>query len=141
MIVIVCVDDGGGMLFNGRRQGQDRVLRERVLRMTDGGRLWMDHYSARQFEGMNAPQLVADDDFLDRAGPGEFCFVEQGDITPCLGRVEQVILYRWNRSYPSDRRFAPVPEPPSWELLRSEDFAGYSHARITEEVYRHDETQ
>ena len=36
MILIACVDDKFGMLFNRRRQSQDRMLRERVLRLTDG---------------------------------------------------------------------------------------------------------
>ena len=33
MIVIVCVDDNNGMMFNKRRQSQDRVLRQRMLEL------------------------------------------------------------------------------------------------------------
>ena len=40
MKVIVCVDDKGGVMFNHRRQSQDRVLRERILGMTAGQTLW-----------------------------------------------------------------------------------------------------
>ena len=36
MRVIVAVDDRNGMLFHNRRQSQDRVLRERILSMTQG---------------------------------------------------------------------------------------------------------
>ena len=32
MIAVVCIDDKGGMLFNRRRQSQDRLLREDLLR-------------------------------------------------------------------------------------------------------------
>ena len=49
MIIISCVDDDMGMMFNHRRQSQDRVLRERVLEATKGKKLWMNHYSAKQF--------------------------------------------------------------------------------------------
>ena len=34
IIVIACFDDTGGMMFNRRRQSQDRVLRERIVEMT-----------------------------------------------------------------------------------------------------------
>ena len=36
MIVCVAVDDNLGMTFNKRRQSQDRVLRERLLELTQG---------------------------------------------------------------------------------------------------------
>ena len=45
MIVIVAVDDRNGMMFNRRRQSQDRVLREHILDMTVGKKLWMNHYT------------------------------------------------------------------------------------------------
>ena len=33
MILIACVDDNLGMLFNNRRQSMDRVLRARLLKL------------------------------------------------------------------------------------------------------------
>ena len=33
MIIMVCVDDNNGMMFNKRRQSQDRVLRQRMLEL------------------------------------------------------------------------------------------------------------
>lgn len=41
MIVLICVDDNGGVMFNHRRQSQDRVLRCRVLEKSKGHELWM----------------------------------------------------------------------------------------------------
>lgn len=54
MILIVCVDDHNGMMFNHRRQSQDRILRGDILELTEGKILWMDAYSKKQFveEGM-----------------------------------------------------------------------------------------
>ena len=49
MTLILCVDDRGGLSFNGRRQSQDRRVREDLLTMAAGGALWMDDYSRRQF--------------------------------------------------------------------------------------------
>ena len=34
MILIVCVDDHNGMMFNHRRQSQDRILRGDILELT-----------------------------------------------------------------------------------------------------------
>lgn len=36
MIVMLCVDDKYGMMFNCRRQSQDRVLRERMQKLAGG---------------------------------------------------------------------------------------------------------
>lgn len=131
MIVIVCVDDDGGMLFNHRRQSQDALLRKRILHLTAGKRLWMNAYSAGQFEA--SPQLCIAEDFLRQAGAEDYCFVEDADLVPYVSQIRQLILYRWNRRYPSDRRF-PL-DLAGWTLLRSADFTGHSHPIITEEIY------
>lgn len=49
MKIIVCVDNQNGMMFNHRRQSQDRVLRKRILELTGGKKLWMNAYSQKQF--------------------------------------------------------------------------------------------
>ena len=51
-----------------------------------------------------------------------------------LAEAEEVVLYHWNRTYPSDRRF-PLPLA-GWTLARREEFSGSSHEKITKEVYR-----
>ena len=135
MIIIACVDDNLGMMFNHRRQSQDQILRERVLEATKDSKLWMNHYSAKQFPENAAPQINVDDSFMSEAGSGEYCFVENCDVTPCLRWVEMIILYRWNRSYPSDQAFSINLSTREWKLIHTEDFAGSSHERITEEIY------
>ena len=49
MIVMVCVDDKNGMMFNKRRQSQDRVLRQHMLELAGDKKLWMNAYSRKQF--------------------------------------------------------------------------------------------
>ena len=46
MIVITCLDQKNGMMFNHRRQSQDCVLREHVAKLVANVPLWMNHYSA-----------------------------------------------------------------------------------------------
>lgn len=136
MIVIACVDDNMGMMFNHRRQSQDRVLRERVLKAARGKKLWMNHYSAKQFSESAAPQILVEDNFLSAAGTGEYCFVEDCDVTPYIRRVEKLILYRWNRLYPSDQTFLIDLSAGGWKLVHTVEFAGSSHEKITEEIYQ-----
>ena len=128
MILIACVDDNMGMAFNNRRQSQDRVLRDRLLERVGTAKLWMSPYSARQFEVLPESAQVCED-FLSRAGAGEYCFVE----LECPEKAEEVMLYHWNRAYPADVRFTLKLE--HFRRVEQTEFSGSSHPKITEEIY------
>lgn len=132
MIIVACVDDQGGMLFNRRRQSQDRLLRLDLLREAGGRAVWMNEYSRKQF-AEEAVNIRVAPDFYDRAGKGEFCFFEDVFPMPYLDRAEMVLLYHWNRRYPSDPPRFPQPLA-GWSAARQEDFAGSSHMCITKEI-------
>ncbi len=135
MIVIACLDDNGGMMFNRRRQSQDRVLREHIVEMTGDASLWMNHYSAGQFDDLNIPHLNIDDAFLQEAVDGDFCFVENSPLASFERWIEKMVLFRWNRTYPADQFFDIDLSRGAWKLSESIEFAGHSHGRITMEVY------
>ena len=97
MIVMICVDDHNGMMFNHRRQSRDR------------------------------------------AGSGEYCFVEDQDILPYEDELESIILFQWNRSYPADFHFPADILSHGWTMTESEEFEGSSHEKIIREVYKKDE--
>ena len=105
MIVIVCLDDKGGMMFNHRRQSRDKSLCAQILRLTKHSILHMSHYSARLFSDLNPPDLAVSDTFLRDAGNGDFCFVEDAALAPVEKRIEKLIIFKWNRTYPADRYF------------------------------------
>lgn len=136
MIPVLCVDDGWGMAFHGRRQSRDRAVCGRILSDAAGGALWCAPASRVLFPAPAGVRLAAAEDFLDRAGPGEFCFVEDRPLLPWLDRMEGMVLYRWNRCYPADVYLDLRPEPPAWRMVRREEFPGHSHPRITKEVYQ-----
>ena len=71
MILIACVDDHGGIAFNHRRQSSDSVVRNRILELTTGSRLWMNEYSAKQFDLDTTPQINISAEFLNEAVPGD----------------------------------------------------------------------
>lgn len=134
MIVILCVDNNNGMMFNHRRQSQDKKLREHLLDMISPHKLWMNSYSGELFADTESTRLYINDFFLDKIRSGDYCFIENVDISSYKEHIEKIVLFKWNRSYPADT-FLPI-DLGEWALEGSEDFAGYSHDKITKEIYR-----
>lgn len=133
MKVIVCVDDTMGMMFNKRRQSKDAVLRQKILSELNGAKLWMNAYSKKQFEEDSEEAVCVDEDFLKKAGENDYCFVENVEISNWEEMICEIILYKWNRRYPSDKKFRISLD--NWKLNSTEEFAGSSHEKITKEVY------
>ena len=131
MILMVCIDERGGMMFNHRRQSRDRVLCARMLEIAKDTRLHVTPYTQKIFDPA-APLCVSDAPWM-QAGQGEYYFAEDGEIP--MERVEQVYVYRWNRAYPGDRFFDADLALLGFTLTQSEDFTGSSHDAITEELY------
>ncbi len=122
-----------GLMFNGRRQSQDSVLRERMIQLSAKTKLWMNRYSENQFKENNASHINVSDYFLNEAVKGEYCFVENRKVKDYEPSVEIIILYKWNKTYPSDMNFDI--DLCNWNCIRSTDFIGSSHEKITEEIY------
>lgn len=133
MILISCVDKHMGIMFNGRRQSQDSALRERIVQISSKSKLWMNRYSENQFKENDASHINVSDYFLNEAVKGEYCFVENRKVKDYEPSVEIIILYKWNKSYPSDMFFDI--DLSGWKCIRTTDFAGSSHEIITEEIY------
>lgn len=134
MYAIVCTDENQGMLFNHRRQSQDRILREYLCKLTAGHPFFMNSYSAKQFEDFSPIQVS--EDFLQKAGDDDFCFVEDQKLSPYASRIGALVLCRWNREYPAD--FHLDLDYSAWTLIYSEEFPGSSHEKITVEVYKNE---
>ncbi|MCI8321505.1 MAG: ribonuclease Z [Dorea sp.] len=135
MILIAVVDDRNGMMFNKRRQSKDSVLQERILMMAENGRLWMNTYTYRQFSECGYKEICVDEDFLLKAAAGEYCFVENLPVSAYEKEIEKIVLFRWNRKYPSDFLFDIELSGGGWKLSETEEFSGSSHEKITGEVY------
>ena len=135
MRVIVCVDDRLGMTFNGRRQSRDRVLCEDVIKdLDEGQKLFVSEYSHKLFD-FAEDRLICEDDFLEKAGSGDVCFVEDRAIAPYVARIKSIVIYRWNRHYPSDTSLDIDPSAEGFRLFAACEFAGNSHEKITKEIY------
>ncbi len=132
MIILVCLDDKDGMMFGSRRQSKDGVLRDRILNDCMGKNLYMNEYSYKMFSENTGNFAVSREDFLEVAGADDYCFVEDCDVRPYGEKIERIVVYRWNRLYPSTMKFV-FPDG-EWRRVSVEEIAGSSHD-ITAEVY------
>lgn len=132
MTIAVCVDEHFGLLFCGRRLSRDRVQQEDLLALCAGRPLRISPASAALFDWAGE-RVSVDANYLRDALPEEICFLEE-PLSPDLeSRVERVILYHWNRAYPSDTRF--TLDLSAFSLTETLEFPGKSHERITREQY------
>lgn len=129
MKLIVCLDDRNGMTFLGRRQSQDALLRRDLLAYVAGSTLSMNAYSAAQFE---AGSPISTTEQPPACG---YWFVENLPVEPLLP-LEELVIYRWNRHYPSDKKFPLVLALEGLQLAHTAEFPGSSHEKITREVYK-----
>lgn len=146
MRLIVCLDLNGGMAFNKRRQTRDVVQRRHMNEVLRGEVLLMSPYSEKLFrEELTDVSIVADEEryrTLIGAGSEGFegewpdnLFVERESVEALLDKADEIMVYQWNRSYPSDVRF-PMERLSAYSKVREESFAGSSHDDIMFEVYR-----
>ena len=131
MIAILCLDDRNGMMFNNRRQSRDRAVASDIIKLIDGEKLFMNEYSSGFFSEKTDNMLI-DEDFLLREDEG-FYFVEDNSLKNFAEKINKIIVYRWNRVYPSDLKLElPLNQ---WKKTIDAEFAGNSHNKITREVY------
>lgn len=135
MNVSVCADDRGGTFFMGRRLSSDReIIRELAA---SGCRILITEYSQPLFEEIECNYAVCVDP-LALASDIDICFIEGGICEEYIRDIRVLTVYRWNRHYPSDSGSRIYPEKLGFTLCTSEDFPGYSHERITKEIWKHE---
>jgi hypothetical protein len=60
-------------------------------------------------------------------------FHEITDPKGLIKKFDTIIIYRWNRHYPSDVKFEFKMN--DYKKIHEEEFVGFSHDKITKEVY------
>ena len=134
MTVYVCLDDRNGMLFNNRRQSRDKaVLADLQAGLT--GVLFADGFSEKLLTGADVPWSPAPERLTDL--PMDSCFfLENRKPEEALEAASMLVIYRWNRHYPSDVRWEADMADWGFALTETTEFPGSSHETITKEVYR-----
>lgn len=134
MILISCVENAMGLRFNRRRCSRDRAVCARILERS-GNALWLAQSSAGLFREFPEAALHDAAD-LSQVPEGAWCFWER----PAPEAVpEKLLLYLWNRDYPSDEKFVFPGGEEAWCLAEENELEGYSHPLITERVYERKE--
>ena len=132
MTLIVCLDNNNGMLFNKRRQSRDARVCERILQVTAGRNLVMNAYSAKLFP---AGACAVSEDLFANLDVDTCVFAECEIPSDIFPKVQRLIVYRWNRTYPSDVKFRQEAIIGQLHKMSTVEFQGNSHDVITEEVY------
>ena len=132
MVLIVCLDLNNGMYFNNRRQSRDREVIKDIAFITKNNNLIMTEYSHKLFEN-ECENIVITDDFEGQYLKNDFCFVENEDVQ--LENIKKIIVYRWDKVYPSDYCL----NLEGYHITSTLEIKGYSHEKIVKEVYLRNE--
>ena len=131
MKIIQTLDDDLGMTFNHRRQSRDSKLIQRILELVQNNKIWMNNYTKQLFPEQENIQV--DENFLEKAEQDDYCIMENVEIQPYESQIQELILYFWNRKYPSDQKFTLNLE--NYKQTKEEEFEGNSHEKITQKNY------
>ena len=134
MKVVVCLCDRGGMLFNNRRQSRDRILINNLVEYIDDGALFVNEFSSPLFSNSDSSVIEVSNP-LEVAKENDFVFVENLNLSKHKGKISEMVIYKWNRSYPCDFFLDVMPSDIGLALREATEFEGSSHDKITREVY------
>jgi len=132
MTLIVCLDQRNGISFNNRRQSRDSAVIERVCKIAENSKLYINEYSKSLF-ALPCSFVKVSAKPLQSAKSNDVCFWET-DLTDIKSdTIDKIIVYRWDKVYPNDKTFCINLS--EWKRISTEEFTGTSHDTITEEVY------
>lgn len=127
MTIILCLDDKNGLSFNNRRQSRDRILIEDVIK-------YDNVYILKHSQSLFAERSVNIVNDVNELPADAVYFHEITDPKNIINQFDTVIIYRWNRHYPSDIQFELQTH--LYNKISEEEFEGSSHDKITKEIYQ-----
>ena len=135
MKIIACLCNKGGLLFNHRRQSRDRVLIQNLSEYIGDGAVFINDFSSSLFLNTEMSAIEVSSP-LEAAGEDDFVFVENLSLSGHESKINEMVIYKWNRDYPADFRLDVSPHDLGLSLVETSEFKGSSHDRITREIYR-----
>lgn len=133
MKVIIFLDDKNGMMFNKRRQSRDQAAADEICMLCQGNVLWMNDYSYLAYGNLEGVEIKCCRDFMRKADTGEYALAETEDLKMFEENIEELLVFRWNRIYPSDKKLEL--DLSGWQCTEKKEFPGNSHEKITLEKY------
>ena len=134
MKLVFCVDDGGGIAFNKRRQSRDSLVYSDIASLAGDDTVFLDPYSAELFSELDLNVIISESP-QSSAEAGDIAFIERISPLAFAEKAEELIIYKWNRRYPSDVKMGFSPESLGFKLKSTFEFQGTSHEKITREIY------
>lgn len=132
MKLAICIDNSGGMLFCHRRQSRDRELIRDLSESLRGGTLFSEAFSETVLA--ETAHTVITRDKAESLGEKDIFFIECPPIAPLLPYADELIVYHWNRAYPSDESLDIRID--RMTRISLTEFVGSSHEKITKEIFR-----
>lgn len=130
----ITVDDKMGIAFNKRRQSRDKNLIEDLCKKTDGT-IYVSSYSAPLFDE-HKDRICILDDPIASCPDGGTCFIEMTHLSEHLDDISELIVYHWNRHYPSDKKLDISITECGYKMIAKYEFVGSSHDKITKGIYK-----
>ena len=134
MRLIICTDNRGGMMFFGKRPARDRYAIDDIIKDAEGKRLLIAPYSEKLFAEQGGKYTVSSDPLGD-AGEGDLVFIEDRSAKNYLEKIDSIVVYSWDLSYPFDKRFDIDPKKEGFHLVCEKEFAGHAHDTVKKTVY------
>ncbi len=128
--VAICLDNKGGMTFLGKRQSRDRVLIEDLVKSTDG-EIYISDFSSVLFAPYGGRYRVVDNPLTDTPD-GAVSFIENLPLSEALPHIDRIIMYKWNRVYPSDKKIDIRFD--DFKVISESEFVGSSHGKISKVI-------
>ena len=132
MKLILCTDLNNGMLFNNRRQSKDRLLIQRIYDLIGEKKLWITEFSKDLFEEGKYNLFVIED--VQIIQENDYVFIENYSPKILEDKLNEIILFNWNRNYPADLFFDISLE--NWNLEVETIIEGFSHEKIIKKIYK-----
>lgn len=133
MDIAIAVGKDKGLSLFGKRLSSDRELRKKLASMYE--KIYLDSYSVPLFQedGINIEiaDKATDAELPDFIPDNAVFFNEKRDISNI--HFDRLILFNWNRTYLADKQLDI--DLKKFKRVSKEDFKGYSHQKITMEVY------
>lgn len=132
MKLFICVDKAGGISFNGRRQSRDALVLKDILKRAKGKTVYAGPASGKLL--FDAEGFCVTDEPYIRAGKDGAVFMEIEP--PELDGVTELIVYRWDKLYPSDVKLDTDEIKKRFSKFAVNEIKGNSHDTIKVEVYK-----
>ena len=139
MTLILTLDINDGMLFNSRRQTRDRAVYERILLKFTGRSIRMNEYSAPLFKDSVGLSISVGD--FESIEADDVLFIENTPPERFAQKADKIIIYRWDKVYPSDLKADTTTLLRNFTNAENTEFKGFSHDKITEEIWYRNESK